>query len=166
MTTAYLALGSNLGDRAAHLHAAIALLDATAGIDVRRVSSFIETASVGGPEDAPAFLNAVVHIETSLPPRQLLEACMAVEAAEGRVRTSRNAPRTLDVDVLLYGDATIDEPGLIVPHPRLHERAFVLVPLCELAPEHVHPTRGDTMRELRASLGSVSQPEPRNEAEG
>ncbi len=138
---AYLGLGTNLGDRAATLAAAIDDLVATPGITLARASSVYETA----PQDLadqPTFLNAVVAVDTDLDPSALLTVCMAVEARFGRERTVRWGPRTLDVDVLLYGDRTIDTPDLQVPHPRMHERAFVLVPLHEIAPETEIPGRG------------------------
>jgi 2-amino-4-hydroxy-6-hydroxymethyldihydropteridine diphosphokinase len=131
--SAYLALGSNLGDRLATLQRAVDLLDALPGVEVRRSSRVYETEPVGPPQ--PAYLNAVVEVRTDLGPRELLEACLAVEAELGRVRAERWGPRTLDVDVLTYEDRTVDEPDLVVPHPRMHERAFVLVPLLELDPD-------------------------------
>lgn len=129
---AFLGLGSNLGDRAAHLRAAVAALP-----DVVAVSPVYETAPVGGPGDQPAYLNAVVELSTSLGPRELLERGQRLEAAAERVREERWGPRTLDVDVLLVGDLRVDEPDLQVPHPRMGERAFVLAPLADLAPELV-----------------------------
>ena len=131
MTRAFLAIGSNLGDRAAHLRAAVAGMPG-----VVAVSPTYETDPVGGPEQGP-FLNAVVELDTELTPRQLLELCHRLEAAAGRVRTEHWGPRTLDVDVLLVGNQVVDEPDLQVPHPRLWERAFVLVPLADLAPDLV-----------------------------
>lgn len=131
MTRAFLAIGSNLGDRAAHLRGAVEGMP-----DVVGVSAIYETDPVGGPEQGP-FLNAVVELDTDLTPRQLLELCHRLETAAGRVRAARWGPRTLDVDVLLVGDHVVDEPDLQVPHPRLWERTFVLVPLAELAPDLV-----------------------------
>jgi 2-amino-4-hydroxy-6-hydroxymethyldihydropteridine diphosphokinase len=130
---AFLGLGSNLGDRARNLRRAVELLDGRAGVRVVRTSSLFETEPVGPPQ--PNFVNAAVEIETALSARELLRACMEVEAELGRTRDERWGPRTIDVDVLLYDDELIDEPGLRVPHPRMHERAFVLVPLAELAPD-------------------------------
>ena len=130
-TIAYLGLGANLGDRLANLQRAVDALGATPGIRVLRSSRVYETEPVGGPEQ-PEYLNAVLEIETDLAPRDLLETCLAVEAEMGRVRTERWGPRPIDVDVLTYGTETIDEAGLVVPHPRMHERGFVLVPLAEL----------------------------------
>jgi 2-amino-4-hydroxy-6-hydroxymethyldihydropteridine diphosphokinase len=130
---AFLGLGSNLGDRLANLQRAVDLLDASPGIRVERTSSVYETDPVGPPQ--PDYLNAVAEIHTTRTARALLEACLAVEHALGRVRDERWGPRTVDVDVLTYGDDRIDEPGLTVPHPRMHERAFVLIPLRELEPD-------------------------------
>jgi 2-amino-4-hydroxy-6-hydroxymethyldihydropteridine diphosphokinase len=129
----FLALGSNLGDRLANLQAAVDLLDATDGIEVLRSSRVYETDPVGGPEQ-PDYLNAAVAIRTTLPPARLLAACRAVEDALGRERDERWGPRTIDVDILTIGNRRIDEPDLQVPHPRMSERAFVLVPLRELDP--------------------------------
>lgn len=127
---AFLALGSNQGDRWAHLRLAVAGLP-----DVTRVSPVYETEPVGGPAGQPPFLNAVVELETKLSPRRLLEVGLTLEAEAGRVRAERWGPRPLDVDVLLVGNLVVDEPDLSVPHPRMWERAFVLVPLHDLAPE-------------------------------
>ena len=136
MTRAYLGLGSNLGDRLAHLQRAVDALAATTGIRVVAVSDVYETAPVGGPAQDD-FLNAVVAIDTDLAPRDLLAVAMDVEQREERVRTVRWGPRTLDVDILLYGDEQVDEPDLEIPHPRMHERAFVLAPLRDVAPDRV-----------------------------
>jgi 2-amino-4-hydroxy-6-hydroxymethyldihydropteridine diphosphokinase len=133
VTTAYLALGSNQGDRRGHLRRAIASLP-----DVRRVSGVYETAPVGGPEQGP-YLNCVVEIDTDLGPRELLATCQQVEQDAGRVRTVHWGPRTLDVDILLIDDLAVDEPDLVVPHPRMAERRFVLQPLADLAPERCPP---------------------------
>jgi 2-amino-4-hydroxy-6-hydroxymethyldihydropteridine diphosphokinase len=129
---AYLGIGSNLGQRAAHLQAAVDGLAAARGVTVVAVSPVYETEPVGGPAQ-PDYLNAVVAIDSELDARELLEVARALEAAAGRVRGERWGPRTLDVDLLLLGDERIDEPDLVVPHPRLGERAFVLVPLADLA---------------------------------
>lgn len=129
---AFLALGSNLGDRWALLRRGVAALP-----DVVAVSPVYETDPVGGPEDQGAFLNLVVELDTDLSPRRLLEAAHRAEADAQRVRTERWGPRTLDVDVLLVGDEVVDELDLVVPHPRMWERAFVLVPLADLAPDLV-----------------------------
>jgi 2-amino-4-hydroxy-6-hydroxymethyldihydropteridine diphosphokinase len=134
---AYLGLGSNLGDRLATLQRAVDLLDGEAGIRVEASSRVWETEPVGPPQ--PRYLNAVLRVTTDLEPLELLEACRRAESALGRVRLERWGPRTLDVDVLLYDDRTVDEPALQIPHPRMHERAFVLAPLLELEPDPMLP---------------------------
>lgn len=134
---AFLGLGSNLGDRLANLQRAVELLAGTKGVRVSRSSRVFETEAIG-PEQ-PEFLNAVVEVHTELPPLELLAACQAVEAKLGRVREQRWGPRTIDVDLLNFDERTIDEPDLVVPHPRLHERAFALVPLLELEPAPMLP---------------------------
>jgi len=135
---AFLGLGSNLGDRLATLQHAVDLLDAEPGITVLASSRVWETDAVGGPPQ-PDYLNAVVRVETDLEPRALLDACQRVEAALGRVRHVRWGPRTVDIDIELYGDETVDEPDLTVPHPRMLERAFVILPLLELELDPVLP---------------------------
>jgi len=143
VTRAYIGLGSNLGDRAATLAAAVAELAAAPGVEVVGVSTLIDTEPVG-LLDQPRFLNGVAVLETGVPPRALLDLLLAVEARFGRDRASVPAqgPRTLDLDLLLYGEEEIDEPGLRIPHPRLAERAFVLRPLAELEPDLVVPGKG------------------------
>jgi 2-amino-4-hydroxy-6-hydroxymethyldihydropteridine diphosphokinase len=140
---AFVGLGSNLGDREATIRAAVAELQAAEGVEVVGVSSLVDTEPVGYT-DQPRFLNGVAALDTGLGARTLLDLLLAVEARFGRDRASVPAqgPRTLDLDLLLYGDAQIDEPGLRVPHPRLHERAFVLEPLAELAPALDVPGKG------------------------
>jgi 2-amino-4-hydroxy-6-hydroxymethyldihydropteridine diphosphokinase len=130
---AYLGLGSNLGDRAAHLQSAVDGLAAADGVTVVAVSPVYETDPVGGPEQ-PEYLNAVVAVDTDRTARELLEIAQRLEHEAGRERGERWGPRTLDVDVLLVGDDEVDEPDLVVPHPRLYERAFVMVPLADLDP--------------------------------
>ncbi|WEK49558.1 MAG: 2-amino-4-hydroxy-6-hydroxymethyldihydropteridine diphosphokinase [Candidatus Kaistia colombiensis] len=134
MTDAYLGLGSNLGDREAMLRAAISALAATPGVRVTAVSSLYETPPWGPVPQGP-YLNACIALDTTLSARDVLDLGLRIERDHGRERAIRWGPRTLDIDLLLYGDATIDEEGLIVPHPRMTERAFVLVPLAEIAPE-------------------------------
>ena len=129
---AFVGLGSNLGDRWVHLRQAVAALP-----DVVAVSPVYETEPVGGPEGQGSYLNAVVELETELTPRRLLEVARRLEEAAARVRGERWGPRTLDVDVLLVGDLSVDEPDLVVPHPRMWERRFVVAPLADLAPELV-----------------------------
>jgi 2-amino-4-hydroxy-6-hydroxymethyldihydropteridine diphosphokinase len=145
---AYVALGSNLGDREAHLAAAIQALRGRPSVRVTAISTVYETAPVGPPPQGP-YLNAVVRLRTQLPPRALLACLLEIEAAEGRQRSAgRWSARTLDRDLLFYGSLVLDEPGLCLPHPLLHERAFVLAPLCDLAPRLVHPRLGKTVLEL------------------
>ncbi|MBW3579505.1 MAG: 2-amino-4-hydroxy-6-hydroxymethyldihydropteridine diphosphokinase [Actinobacteria bacterium] len=141
---AFLGLGSNIGDRRRHLQLAVALLP-----DVVAVSPVYESQPVGGPEGQDPYLNAVVELATERTPRQLLELARTLEDRAGRVRIERDGPRTLDVDVLLVGDETVDEPDLVVPHPRMWRRRFVLAPLTDLAPDLVPEAT------LSASAGEV-----------
>lgn len=145
---AYVGLGSNLGARERWLCAAVSALRDTPGVRDLVLSSLYETRHVGPDAQAP-HLNAVARLETCLSPRALLERLLAIEQQAGRERGPlRHAPRTLDLDLLLFEDRRIDEPGLVVPHPRLHLRGFVLEPLCELAPQLVHPVLGETIEAL------------------
>ena len=148
-------LGSNLGDRAATLARAVELVGRKPDIDLVAVSSFRETDPVGYL-DQPSFLNGAVGVETSLTPRQVLDVLLGVELELGRTRLGpQYGPRTIDLDLLLFGDEVVDEPGLTIPHPRLHERAFVLEPLAELDPDLVVPGRGrvaDLLRTLESVL--------------
>ena len=146
MTRVAIALGSNLGDREDYLRSALDAL--TPSLDRQRISTFHDTAPVGvGPQ--PTFLNAAAVGETSLSARALLETLLAVERDLGRERPFPGAPRTLDLDLILYGDSIIDEaPSLIVPHPRFRERRFVLEPLAEIAPDWRDPVTGRTVEEL------------------
>jgi 2-amino-4-hydroxy-6-hydroxymethyldihydropteridine diphosphokinase len=149
MPRAYIGLGANLGDRQVTVRAAVAALDAMDGIEVVAVSSFRETDPVDYL-DQPRFLNAAVAVETSLAPRELLDALLAVERSLGRTREGpRFGPRTIDLDLLLYGGESFDEPGLTVPHPRLHERVFALEPLAELDPGLLIPGKGPLESLLR-----------------
>ena len=141
MPTAYVGIGSNLGERLVTIRHALALLAADPELEVEAVSTIRETDPVG-VVDQPLFLNAAVRLTTGLAPRLLLERLLAVEQQLGRVRTERYGPRTIDLDLLLYGDEIVDEPGLRVPHPRLAERRFVLEPLAELDPGLVVPGLG------------------------
>ena len=147
--TAYLSLGSNLGDRAANLHEAVAQLNRAGRLVV--LSSFYETQPVDVP-DQPWFLNCVAAIETALTPRELLDLVLRVEAAMGRLRMRAKGARNIDIDVLLFGDRVVNEPGLKIPHPAMQQRRFVLEPLVEIAPEAHHPELGKTARELLAAL--------------
>jgi 2-amino-4-hydroxy-6-hydroxymethyldihydropteridine diphosphokinase len=143
VTRAYVGLGANLGDRERTLREAVDSLGAEDGIEVVAVSTLRETEPVGVGEQ-PRFLNGALALDTPLGARELLDLLLAVEQRFGRVRTpGEHGPRTIDLDLLLYGDEQIGEPGLTVPHPRLHERRFVLEPLAELAPDLVVPGRGN-----------------------
>lgn len=144
--TAYLGLGSNLGDRLDHLRQAVVLLQAHPEIRITRVSSIYETAPVG-PVEQPDFLNMVAAAVTTLPPEELLSVAQAIEKRLHRVRTVRWGPRTLDIDILLYGDLILQQEGLTIPHPRMEERAFVLIPLLEVAGNLRIPGSGATVRE-------------------
>lgn len=142
MNTAYVGIGANLGDRERTLRRALKLLDAREGVTVAAVSTLRETHPVGYV-DQPSFLNGVACVETDLGPRELLETLLDVERELGRDRSGpRFGPRTVDLDLLVHGDAVVDEPGLTLPHARLHERRFALEPLAELAPGLVVPGRG------------------------
>jgi 2-amino-4-hydroxy-6-hydroxymethyldihydropteridine diphosphokinase len=143
-----IALGCNLGDREAALAAAVARLEQM--LTSVRVSSWHDTAPLNAPP--PRFLNGAVTGQTALEPRALLEGLLEIEAAAGRTRPFPHAPRTLDLDLILYGDRIVDEPGLRVPHPRFRERRFVLEPLAELAADWVDPVTGKTVGELLARL--------------
>lgn len=158
---AAIALGSNLGDREATLRAAVSALDALPSTDVVRVSRFHETDPVGPPGQAK-YLNAAVVVATGLPPRRLLEALLEIERQHGRVRTDvRNGPRTLDLDLTLYGDLVLAEPGLEVPHPRFATRRFVLAPLAEIAPQWRHPVVGASVDSLLRRLDEPAVAVPR-----
>jgi 2-amino-4-hydroxy-6-hydroxymethyldihydropteridine diphosphokinase len=153
MTRAYVGVGTNLGDRAAMVRAAVERLRAEPGVEVVAVSSVRETDPVG-ILDQPPFLNAAVRVETDLSARELLDRLLGIERRLGRAREGpRFGPRTIDLDLLVYGDARIEEPGLEVPHPRLHERLFALEPLADLDPDLVVPGRG-RLAELVAGLQS------------
>ncbi|MFP4144373.1 MAG: 2-amino-4-hydroxy-6-hydroxymethyldihydropteridine diphosphokinase [Phycisphaeraceae bacterium] len=155
MAIALVALGSNLGDRRVQLERAAEALGALPRTRLIAMSRLHETAPVGGPAGQGPFLNAAAKLETDLAPRELLDAMQAIEAEAGRESSAERVhwgPRVLDLDLLLYDDRRIDEPGLTVPHPRMHERAFVLEPLAEIAPEAVHPRLGRPVRELLDDL--------------
>lgn len=153
MTRAYVGLGANLGDRSAMLRAALEQLAAEPGVSLVAVSSVRETDPVG-PVDQPRFLNAAAALDTELSPRELLDRLLGIERRLGRTREGpRFGPRTIDLDLLLYGEERLDEPGLELPHPRLHERLFALEPLFELDPSLVVPGHG-ALSEIIAGLQS------------
>jgi len=158
MATAFLGLGSNLGDRLANLQGAVRLLAGATDIVVVASSRVWETDAVGGPPQ-PDYLNAVIEVRTSLSPGELLAACRRVEVDLGRVRRVRWGPRTIDVDVLLFDELTIDREELAVPHPRLTERAFALLPLLELDP-HARLPDGSRLSDARLGPGAVSGARP------
>lgn len=148
--TAYLSLGSNLGDRAANLREAVAQMEVAGRL--LAASALYETQPVG-VTDQPWFLNCVAAIATDKSPRELLELALRVEATMGRLRVRDKGARNIDIDLVLFGDCVIDEPGLKIPHPAMHLRRFVLEPLVEIAPEVRHPVLGKTARLLLAELG-------------
>lgn len=153
MIEACIALGSNLGNRRAHLRAALREMARLGRL--RAVSPLFETEPVGMAEQPP-FLNAAARLETGLGARELLGALLDIEARHGRERGEKNGPRTLDLDLLFYGGQALCEPGLEVPHPRLHERRFVLAPLAAVAPGWRHPVLGRTVQELLESLADAA----------
>ena len=149
---AYIALGSNLGDRRGILTGAIAALAGTGGVVVRKVSSFYETEPVGGPPGQGMFFNAAAVLETTRDPFGLLHVLREIEEEFGRTRAVHWGERTLDLDLLLFADRIVDTPELTIPHPRLTERRFVLEPLAEVAPDAVDPVTKRTIIELLADL--------------
>ena len=156
MARALVALGSNEGDRAATIERALEAICRLPGTCVALRSSLRETAPEGGPPQG-AYLNGAAWVETRLAPRELLEGLLEVERALGRVRRERNGPRPIDLDLILFDERVLAEPGLEVPHPRFRERAFVLEPLAEVAPEARDPVTGRTIEELRAALAALEE---------
>lgn len=149
--TAYIGLGSNLGDRVAYLRSGVNAIQHLG--DSMSVSSVYESEPFGvSDEQQPMYLNMAVSIETKLAPEQLLAELVDIEQVNGRVRVRRNESRTLDLDVLMFGDEILDTPDLTVPHPRMHERTFVMLPLAEITPDSVHPVLQRTMSEIAAGL--------------
>jgi len=153
MSTVYIGLGSNIGDREATIRAAVERLRAHPAIRVRRVSTLIETDPVGGPAGQPAFLNGAAEIETDLEPPDLLDVLKEIEHNLGRRPGPRWGPREIDLDLLLWGDRIVKTDRLAVPHAHLRERRFVLAPLSEIAPAARDPVTGRTVRDLLAALG-------------
>jgi len=153
MATVYLGLGSNLGNRKKNLHRALELLSQHAVVE--KVSAIYETEPVGYKEQ-PEFLNAVCRVSIELQPEPLLKLVKKTETGLGRKPSFPNAPRTIDIDILFYDDEVVAEEDLTVPHPKLAERAFVLVPLAEIAPGLVHPVSGKTVKKMLAELGKVT----------
>ena len=149
MRDVYLGLGSNLGDKRAHIVRAVELLGEIA--QVHQVSSLFKTEPVGNP-DQDWFLNCAVEIDTALEPRQLLAATLAIERKLKRVRKIKDGPRTIDIDILFYGSRVVEESGLTIPHPRLHQRLFVLTPLEEICPGFAHAVLDETVKELLLGL--------------
>lgn len=156
MVKAYLGLGSNMGDRAHQLQQAIQIIDRFQHIDVASVSPIYETEPVGYT-DQPQFLNLCIEIETTLKPQELLKRCLETEQALHRVRKIRWGPRTLDVDILLYGNEIIEEDNLIIPHPRMVERAFVLIPLNDIASKHIEPRSQRLIKNLVTADSTVKR---------
>jgi len=152
--TAYIALGSNLADPVEQVRMGLRALDTLETTRLMVASPLYRSAAVGYT-DQPDFINAVACVETALAPRVLLEALLGMERMQGRVRSFANAPRTLDLDIVLYGELSLQEPGLTIPHPRLHQRAFVVVPLADIAPEARVPGLG-SVRELLQAVDSAS----------
>jgi len=145
----YLGFGSNIGDRSANISEALALLSRK--VQMGKVSAVYDTEPMGNT-DQPHFLNMVCQAYTRIEPAALLALAKGIETKMGRVSGKRNAPRPIDIDILLYGDQVMETPQLVIPHPRIEERAFVLVPLAEIAPDFKHPVSGQTMKELLAGI--------------
>jgi len=148
----YLGLGSNLGDRQANLERAVELLGQR--LDMVKMSSVYETEPVGY-EDQPMFLNAVCRVKTDIGPLQLLSLVKGIEASIGRVPGFTDGPRLIDIDIILYGDMVMMDPELTIPHPRMAQRAFVLIPLAEIAPGLVHPFSGESVEEMVANVDGI-----------
>jgi 2-amino-4-hydroxy-6-hydroxymethyldihydropteridine diphosphokinase len=157
MTIAYIALGANLGDRRGNILAALDILRQTPFVTITRVSSFLENPAIGGPIDSPPFLNAAVEIQTNLGSHALLHRLMEIERELGRDRREKWEPRIIDLDLLLFDNHIISSQELVVPHPLMHERRFVLEPLMEIAPDAVHPVLQMTVAGLLEDLNRKGQ---------
>lgn len=151
-TTAFIALGANLGDRLETLQSAVGAIDAAAGVSVSAVSGLYETAPVGGPEAQGAYYNAVLRVSTTLQPEPLLDLLLAIEQDHARVRDVRWGPRTLDLDILLHGETHLETERLTVPHPRMHQRRFVLAPLADVGGDAQHPVLDASIADLLHAL--------------
>lgn len=145
---AYIALGSNLGDREKNLHNAVTLIDATGRLRVTRMSRWLDNPAVGGPPDSGPFLNGVIEAETALSAADLLHRLLHIERKMGRIRREKWGPRLIDLDLLMLGSQTIQSPDLTIPHPRMHERRFVLEPMAQIAPHVIVPGIGKTISQL------------------
>jgi 2-amino-4-hydroxy-6-hydroxymethyldihydropteridine diphosphokinase len=148
VVTAYLSLGSNVGDREEYIEQALFLLEKNPKVDLIKHSASIETEPEGGNSSQPSFINAVAAVKTKLPPEKLLEMCQEIEATLGREREIEWGPRTIDIDILLYGDEIMSDDKLQIPHPLMHERMFVLRPMREIAPQLMHPVLEKSMESL------------------
>ena len=148
----YIGIGSNLGDRRKNIQLALKVLKEKKDIIVEKVSPFYETLPAGGPPHQGKFLNGVIEISTTLTPQELLKVLQGIEKALGRVRKERWGPRTIDLDILFYGDLIVNEEGLIIPHPLMHKREFVLKPLLRIAPNLIHPVLKESVKELLESI--------------
>lgn len=151
MNKVFLLIGGNMGDRLQNLHQAIALISAACGPVIQQ-SAVYETAA-WGKTDQPAFLNQALLLTTALTPHELITTLLSVEEKMGRLRMEKNGPRVIDIDIIFYNDLVMHEPHLTIPHPQLQNRRFVLVPLCEIAPEFVHPVFHKTLAQLLAACG-------------
>ncbi len=149
---AYIGLGSNMGRRKKNVAAALNALESTREIEIVAVSSLYETSPEGGPEDQPAFINGVAHVRTDLSPERLLAVCQNIEESLGRKRAIRWGARTIDLDILCFDAEIRAEPGLILPHPMMHERRFVMEPLSEIAPDLLHPVLEQTAKAILETL--------------
>jgi len=156
MVSAFVGLGSNLGKRQAALRTAARRLGEIANTRVVKLATFRETEAVDSPPGAPRFINSAAELETTLPPEALLQALLHIERDLGRIRDAapQNAPRLIDLDLLMYGNSTIKTASLTLPHPRMHLRRFVLEPLAEIAPAAIHPPTGKSVRDLLAALNA------------